>query len=107
MEGAACPNLAVVMASKSAQAMAQAMALTMIDHKTLEDIIRKIPLGDNPRSTDGSATREDLEQQAKKDAEEDAKDEAQKAYDETYADVYEAAYQRILDELLDEHGFSD
>ena len=78
-----------------------------LDHKTLEDIIRKIPLGDNPRRADGSVTREDLEQQAKKDAEEEAKDEAQKAYDETYADVYEAAYQRILDELLDEHGFSD
>jgi hypothetical protein len=83
------------------------MLLTMMDPKTLEDIIKKIPRRDNPRSAEGLVTREDLEQQAKKDAEEEAKGEAQKAYDDTYTDAYDAAYQRILDELLDEHGFSD
>lgn len=80
----------------------------MSDPKTkLQEIIAKIPLRDNPRSAEGSVTREDLERRAKEEAAEEAKQEAQKAYDETYADVYDEAYQRTLDELLDEHGFSD
>lgn len=74
--------------------------------RTLQDIIKNIPIRDTPVA-EASVTRAELEQRAKMDAEEEAKQEAQKAYNETYADTYEEAYQRILDELLDEHGFSD